>query len=78
MVDSFIKNSLSNQLAMALDKKIKESIIEAVSLNNQSENVSRKIINLLDELSNGTVNLSHEDNIKDYLKVILEAIEINL
>ena len=62
---------------MALDEKVKESVIEAVSQNSQSENVSRKIINLLEELSNGTVNLSNQDNIKDYLKVILEAIESN-
>ena len=61
---------------MALDEKVKESVIEAVSKNNQSESVARKIINLLDELSNGTVNLSNQDNVKDYLKVILEAIEI--
>ncbi len=61
---------------MALDEKVKESVIEAVSKNNQSESVARKIIKLLDELSNGTVNLSNQDNIKDYLKVILEAIEI--
>ena len=61
---------------MALDEKVKESVREAVSKNNQSESVARKIINLLEELSNGTVNLSNQDNIKDYLKVILEAIEI--
>ena len=61
---------------MALDEKVKESVREAVSKNNQSESVARKIINLLEELSNGTVNLSNQDNIKDYLKFILEAIEI--
>ena len=61
---------------MALDEKVKESVIEAVSQNNQSESVARKIINLLEELSDGIVNLSNQDNIKDYLKVILEAIEI--
>lgn len=62
---------------MALDEKVKESVIEAVSQNNQSERVARKILSLLEELSNGTVNLSNQDNIKDYLKVILEAVEIN-
>lgn len=61
---------------MALDEKVKESVIEAVSQNNQSESVARKIINLLEELSNGTVNLNNQDSIKDYLKVILEAINI--
>lgn len=61
---------------MALDEKVRESIIEAVSQNNQSEGVARKIINLLEELSNGTINLSNQDNIEDYLKIILEAIEI--
>lgn len=61
---------------MALDEKVKESVMEAVSQNNQSESVARKIINLLEELSNGTANLNNQDSIKDYLKVILEAIEI--
>lgn len=61
---------------MALDEQVKESVMEAVSQNNQSESVARKIINLLEELSNGTVNLNNQDSIKDYLKVILEAINI--
>ena len=53
---------------MALDEKVKESVIEAVSKNNQSESVARKIINLLEELSNGSVNITNQDSIKDYLK----------
>ena len=61
---------------MALDEKVKESIIEAVSKNNQSQSFARKVISLLEELSNGTANLSNHDDIKDSLKVILEAIEI--
>lgn len=61
---------------MALDEKVKESVREAVSQDNQSDGVAKKIINLLEELSNGTVNLDNQDSIKDYLKVILEAIEI--
>ncbi len=61
---------------MALDEKVKESVIEVVSQNNQSESVAIKIIRLLEELSNGTANLKNQDSIKDYLKVILEAIEI--
>ena len=61
---------------MALDEKVKKSVMEAVSQNNQSESVARKIINLLEELSNGTVNLNSQDSIKDYLKIILEAINI--
>jgi hypothetical protein len=61
---------------MAFDEKVTESVMEVVSQNNQSESVARKIINLLEELSNGTVNLNNPDSMKDYLKVILEAIEI--
>jgi hypothetical protein len=61
---------------MALDEKVKEAIFEAVSNNNQSESVAQKVINLLEELSNGTINLGNQSDIKDYLKVILEAIEI--
>lgn len=61
---------------MALDEKVKESVMEAVSQNNQSKSVAKKIINLLEELSNGTANLNNQDSIKDYLKVILEGIKI--
>ena len=61
---------------MALDEKVKESVIEAVSQNNQSKSVAKKIVNFLEELSNGTANLDNQDSIKDYLKVILEAVEI--
>ena len=61
---------------MVIDEKVKESVIEAVSQNHQSHSVAIKIIRLLEELSNGTVNLSNQDSIRDYLKVILSAIEI--
>ena len=61
---------------MALDEKVKDSIFEAVSKNNQSQSVAQKVINLLEELSNGTANLNNQDDITIYLKVILEAIEI--
>ena len=61
---------------MALDQKVKESVMEAVSQNHQSESVAIKIIKLLEELSNGTVNVNNHDSINDYLKVILSAIEI--
>ena len=61
---------------MALDEKVKESVIEVVSQNNQSHSVAKKIVNLLEELSNGTANLDNPDSIKDYLKVILEAVDI--
>lgn len=61
---------------MALDEKVKDSIFEAVSKNNQPKSVAQKVINLLEELSNGTANLNNQDSIRDYLKVILEAIKI--
>lgn len=61
---------------MALDEKVKESIFEAVSKNNQSESVAQKIINLLEELSNGTADINNQEDIKTYLKVILQAIQI--
>lgn len=61
---------------MALDEKVKDSIFEAVSKNNQSESVAIKIIRLLEDLSNGNANLTNQDSIKDYLKAILKAIEI--
>ncbi|MEM7593207.1 MAG: hypothetical protein AAF383_17125 [Cyanobacteria bacterium P01_A01_bin.83] len=61
---------------MALDQKVKESVMEAVSQNQQSQSVATKIIRLLEELSDGTINLSNPDSINDYLKVILSAIEI--
>lgn len=61
---------------MALDEKVKEAIFEAVAKNNQSESLAQKIISLLDGLSNGSTNLSNQNDMKDYLKVILEAIEV--
>ena len=61
---------------MALDEKVKESVIQAVSKNNQSNSVAKKIVNLLEEISNGTANLDNPDSIKEYLKVIVEAVEI--
>jgi len=61
---------------MALDEKVKQSIIEAVSQNNQSKSVAIKVIRLLEELSEGTANISSQDSIEDYLKIILEAIKI--
>lgn len=61
---------------MALDEKVEQSVIEAVSQNNQSESVATKVIRLLEELSDGTANINNQDSIKDYLRIILEAIEL--
>ena len=61
---------------MALDEKVEQSVIEAVSQNNQSESVATKVIRLLEELSEGTANINNQDSIKDYLRIILEAIEL--
>ena len=62
---------------MALDEKVKESIIEAVAKNHQSESVAKKIIKLLEGLSNGEANINDRDDMKTYLKLILQATEIN-
>lgn len=60
---------------MTVDKRVKESIIESAQSCHQSDKVTQKIINLLDELSNGTINLNKREDIKTYLDIIIEAIE---
>jgi hypothetical protein len=60
---------------MAVDKRVRESVIEAVQNYHQADKVTQKIINLLEELSNGTVNLNNKEDIQTYLDIILEAIE---
>jgi hypothetical protein len=62
---------------MALDEKVKEAIFEAVHDKNQSEKVAQKIVNLLEELSNGTFNLNDKENIQTYVNLILDTIDIN-
>ena len=62
---------------MAIDIKVRESVIEAVHNSNQSDKVAQKIVNLLEELSNGTFDLNNREEIQTYLNTILEAIDIN-
>ena len=62
---------------MAIDIKVRESVFEAVHSSNQSDKVAQKIVNLLEELSNGTFNLNNREEIQTYLNTILEAIDIN-
>ena len=62
---------------MAIDIKVRESVIEAVHNSNQSNKVAQKIVNLLEELSNGTFDLNNREEIQTYLNTILEAININ-
>ena len=63
---------------MAIDIKVRESVIEAVHNSNQSDKVAQKIVNLLEELSNGTFDLNNREEIQTYLNTILEAIDINI
>lgn len=62
---------------MAIDIKVRESVLEAVHNSNQSDKVAQKIVNLLEELSNGTFDLNNREEIQTYLNTILEAIDIN-
>ena len=63
---------------MAIDIKVRESVFEAVHNSNQSDKVAQKIVNLLEELSNGTFDLNNREEIQTYLNTILEAIDINI
>ena len=63
---------------MAIDIKVRESVFEAVRDSNQSDKVAQKIVNLLEELSNGTFDLNNQEEIQTYLNTILEAIDINI
>ncbi|WP_319419606.1 CxC ATPase DNA modification system associated small protein [Pleurocapsa sp. FMAR1] len=63
---------------MAIDIKVRESVLEAVHNSNQSDKVAQKIVNLLEELSNGTFDLNNREEIQIYLNTILEAININI
>ena len=63
---------------MAIDIKVRESVFEAVRDSNQSDKVAQKIVNLLEELSNGTFDLNNREEIQTYLNTILEAIDINI
>ena len=62
---------------MAIDIKVRESVFEEVHNSNQSDKVAQKIVNLLEELSNGTFDLNNREEIQTYLNTILEAIDIN-
>lgn len=62
---------------MAIDVKVRESVFEAVHDSNQSDKVAQKIVNLLEELSNGTFDLSNREEIQIYLNTILKAIDID-
>ena len=63
---------------MAIDIKVRESVFEAVRDSNQSDKVAQKIVNLLEELSNGTFDLNNREEIQIYLNTILEAIDLNI
>ena len=63
---------------MAIDIKVRESVFEAVRDSNQSDKVAQKIVNLLEELSNGTFDLNNREEIQTYLNTILEAIDLNI
>lgn len=60
---------------MALDKKFYEAVYKAVGNYNQPETVARKMMNWLDQLSDETTSLSNPDDLRIYLKTILEAIQ---
>ena len=62
---------------MAIDVKVRESVFEAVRDSNQSDKVAQKIVNLLDELSDGAFDLNNREEIQIYLNTILKAIDID-
>lgn len=75
MANQFIQNLLQCNLIMAIDKKIYEAVYEAVKNYNQPEKLAKRMMNWLEQLSDGTASLSNQDDIRVSLETILDAIQ---
>jgi uncharacterized protein YdeI (BOF family) len=60
---------------MAIDIKVYEAVHEAVKNHNQPEKVAKRMMNWLEQLSDGTASLSSQDDIRVSLGTILDAIQ---
>jgi hypothetical protein len=60
---------------MAIDIKVYEAVHAAVKNHNQPEKVAKRMMNWLEQLSDGTASLSNQDDIRVSLGTILDAIQ---
>jgi hypothetical protein len=60
---------------MAIDIKVYEAVHSAVKNHNQPEKVVKRMMNWLEQLSDGTASLSSQDDIRVSLGTILDAIQ---
>ncbi|MEP0856840.1 CxC ATPase DNA modification system associated small protein [Trichocoleus sp. DQ-U1] len=60
---------------MAIDIKVYEAVHSAVKNHNQPEKVAKRMMNWLEQLSDGTASLSSQDDIRVSLGTILDAIQ---
>ncbi|MGE5655636.1 MAG: CxC ATPase DNA modification system associated small protein [Actinomycetota bacterium] len=60
---------------MGLDKKVYEAIYETTRNNGQPEKVAKRMMQWLEQLSDGTATLLSQDDIRASLNTILEAIQ---
>lgn len=60
---------------MGLDKKVYEAIYKTTRNNGQPEKVAKRMMQWLEQLSDGTATLLSQDDIRASLNTILEAIQ---
>ncbi|GAB4179072.1 MAG: hypothetical protein Fur006_12020 [Coleofasciculaceae cyanobacterium] len=60
---------------MAIDIKVYEAVYAAVKNHNQPEKVAKRMMNWLEQLSDGTASLSNQDDLRVSLGTILDAIQ---
>ena len=60
---------------MAIDIKVYEAVHTAVKNYNQPEKVAKRMMNWLEQLSDGTASLSNQDDLRVSLGTILDAIQ---
>lgn len=61
---------------MSLDDKIHDAIYAATRKHNQSDTVANRLINWLEQLSDGRANLNNKDDVSNHIDVILQALNI--
>lgn len=59
---------------MALDGEVKEALREAASEQNQSEELTNRLIAWLDKLSDGNTSITKTDDVKLHVEMILKAV----
>jgi len=60
---------------MGIDKKVYEAVYAITKNNDQPEKVAKRMMQWLEQLSDGTATLLSQDDIKASLNTILDAIQ---